>query len=54
MKVQGEQQLVPQLSEDIHELRWVAENELSEYLSNTFANIIEIVEKYFDSNNQIN
>src|SRR3954468_8565891 len=28
MKVFGEQQLVPQLTEDILELRWVAENEL--------------------------
>ena len=54
MKVQGEQQLVPQLDEDILELRWVSENELSEYLSNTYPNIIKIVEKYFDRHNQIN
>lgn len=54
MKVQGEQQLAPQLEEDILELRWVAENELQEYLSNTYPNIIEIVEKYFDGHNQIN
>lgn len=54
MKVEGEQQLVPQEEEDILELKWVAENELQEYLSNTYPNIIEIVEKYFDRNNQIN
>jgi 8-oxo-dGTP pyrophosphatase MutT (NUDIX family) len=52
MKVQGEQQLVPQIDEDILELRWVAENELNEYLSNTFPNITEIVEKYFDRHKQ--
>jgi mutator protein MutT len=54
MKVNGEQKLIPQLEEDILELKWVAENELQEYLSNTYPNIIEIVEKYFDRHNQIN
>ncbi len=54
MKANGEQQLVPQLQEDILELRWIHENELQEYLSDTYPNIIEIVEKYFDSDNQIN
>jgi 8-oxo-dGTP pyrophosphatase MutT (NUDIX family) len=47
MKVTGEQTLVPQLDEDILELRWVGKDELERYLSNTFKNIIEIVEKYF-------
>ena len=51
MKVSGEQQLVPQLDEDILELRWVAKNELDNYLSDTFTNIIEIVEKYYSENN---
>jgi 8-oxo-dGTP pyrophosphatase MutT (NUDIX family) len=54
MKVEGEQRLVPQVEEDILELRWVAENELSEYLSHTYPNIVEIVETYFDRHNQIN
>ncbi len=54
MKVSGEQQLIPQTEEDILELRWVAENELQPYLSNTFPNIIEIIEKYFDDHNQVN
>lgn len=54
MKVTGPQTLVPQLEEDIHELKWVAENELEDYLGNTYANIVEIVEKYFDRYNQIN
>jgi mutator protein MutT len=54
MKVNGVQNLVPQLSEDITELKWVNEHELEPYLSNTFANIIEIVEKYYDNHNQVN
>ena len=54
MKVTGEQNLVPQLEEDIHELKWVSEIELGAYLSDTFPNIVEIVEKYFDRYNQIN
>ncbi len=54
MKVMGEQKLVPQLAEDITELKWVREHEMQPYLSNTFSNIIEIVEKYFDDNNQVN
>jgi 8-oxo-dGTP pyrophosphatase MutT (NUDIX family) len=54
MKVRGEQKLVPQVSEDISELKWVKENELSKYLSNSYSNIIEIVEKYYDKTNQIN
>lgn len=54
MKVQGEQQLVPQIEEDILELRWVKEIDLKEYLSNSYSNIIDIVEKYYDGNNQVN
>lgn len=48
MKVSGEQNLVPQIDEDILELRWVAQAELEPYLSDTFANIVEIVEKYYN------
>ena len=54
MKVSGEQKLVPQVNEDILELKWVKENELHVYLADTYPNIIEIVEKYFDKTNQIN
>lgn len=54
MKVSGFQTLTPQTEEDILELRWVAENELRNYLSNTFPNINEITEKYFDNHNQVN
>ena len=46
MNVKGAQKLVPQLEEDIHELRWVAKENLEDYLENTYANIVEIVEKF--------
>ena len=54
MKVSGAQQLIPQIEEDILELKWVAENELEFYLSNTYSNIITIIENYFDDHNQVN
>ena len=54
MKIKGEQKLVPQVEEDIHDLKWVKEQELPMYLSNTYNNIIEIVEKYYDKSNQVN
>jgi len=54
MKVKGEQNLVPQLEEDILELRWVKETDLKEYLANTYDNIVEIIEKYYDGKNHLN
>ncbi len=54
MEATGNQELVPQKEEDILDLRWVREEELSEYLSNTYDNIVEIIEKYYDNKNQIN
>jgi 8-oxo-dGTP pyrophosphatase MutT (NUDIX family) len=54
MKVTGEQKLVPQLEEDITELKWVSEHELQPYLENTYQNIIDIVERYYDDHNQVN
>ncbi|WP_207493549.1 NUDIX hydrolase [Aridibaculum aurantiacum] len=54
MKVTGEQQLVPQVEEDIEKLEWVSEHKLQPYLADTYPNIIEIVERYFDDHNQLN
>ncbi|MDB5193328.1 MAG: bis(5-nucleosyl)-tetraphosphatase, asymmetrical [Segetibacter sp.] len=54
MKVTGQQNLVPQLEEDIHELKWVSEHEIQPYMSNTFNNITEIIEKYYDNHNAVN
>lgn len=54
MRVKGDQTLIPQIEEDILDLKWVKEPDLSPFLKNTYENIIEIVEKYFDNHNQIN
>lgn len=54
MKVKGKQRLVPQTEEDITDLKWVKEQDLPQYLSNTYSTIIEVVEKYFDRENQVN
>src|SRR6478672_12773862 len=43
MKISGAPTLVPQLEEDITELRWVGEEDLKDYLQNTFNNIVEII-----------
>ena len=54
MKVEGEQNLVAQIEEDIEDIKWVKESELPLYLSNTYNNIIDIIEKYYDKSNQVN
>ena len=53
MKAPGHQQLIPQVEEDILELRWVRKDELKNYLSNTFKNIIEILDKYYEDKKSI-
>ncbi len=54
MKVSGVQNLSAQIEEQISEVKWVKESELSHYLSNTYDNIVAIIEKYFDRMNQVN
>ena len=54
MKVEGDQKLVAQSEEDIEEVRWVKETELPTYLNNSYTNIVEIIEKYYDKSNQVN
>lgn len=46
MKVAGKQNLIPQTEEDITEIKWVDKKDLHEVLSDTYQNIVEIVEKY--------
>lgn len=50
MSVTGDQNLVPQIEEDIMELRWVAKEDVDEYLTNTFDNIRDIVNRYYQKN----
>ncbi|MBR5857134.1 MAG: NUDIX domain-containing protein [Bacteroidales bacterium] len=42
MKHSGECNLVPQLEEGINEVRWVAKEDLGEYLNNTYPSIKEV------------
>jgi len=46
MEVSGNQELVPQVEEDITNIRWVSKKELQQYLDNTYPNIVSIVETY--------
>jgi 8-oxo-dGTP pyrophosphatase MutT (NUDIX family) len=45
MKAPGDQQLVPQVSEDIVEIKWAKGNELRSLLENSFPNIIDVINK---------
>jgi 8-oxo-dGTP pyrophosphatase MutT (NUDIX family) len=49
MHVTGAQQLLPQHEEDIEDIKWVAQKDLMPYLQNTYNNIIEIINKYYNS-----
>jgi 8-oxo-dGTP pyrophosphatase MutT (NUDIX family) len=50
MKVSGEQMLVPQISEDIHEIKWVGKNELTPYLNNSFPSVIDVLKLFIREN----
>lgn len=54
MTAHGSQNMTPQVEEDIDEIKWVSEHELQPFLANTYDNIIQIVERYFDRHNQVN
>jgi 8-oxo-dGTP pyrophosphatase MutT (NUDIX family) len=44
MHASSDQPLIPQQEEDIEIIEWVNENDISEKLKNSYANIIEIIE----------
>ena len=46
MKVSGEQKLVPQTEEDIHEIKWVKADELLNYKKNTFPSVVDVLELF--------
>ncbi len=50
MKVNGDQKLIPQTSEDIHEIKWVGENELTPYLNNSFPSVIDVLKLFIQEN----
>ena len=49
MKVNGEQKLIPQATEQISKLEWVEKNELKKYLQNSFPSVNDVLEAGFSS-----
>ncbi|MBL7724967.1 MAG: NUDIX domain-containing protein [Chitinophagaceae bacterium] len=46
MKVGGDQQFIPQVEEDIHEIRWVKPQDLVKYIPDCFPSIADVLEKF--------
>jgi len=44
MRARGNQPLIPQLEEQIEQLKWVAEKELQHYLKDTFPSVVDVFE----------
>jgi len=49
MKVNGEQKLIPQTTEQITKLEWVGKNDLEKYLLNSFPSVNDVLEAGFSS-----
>ena len=45
MHTDSHQHLIPQTSEDIHEVKWLAQDNLAQVLDNTFASIKDVLKK---------
>jgi 8-oxo-dGTP pyrophosphatase MutT (NUDIX family) len=43
MKVKGDQRLVPQTEEDIHEIKWVKPAGLANYFENSFPSVVDVL-----------
>lgn len=43
MKISGAQKLVPQTTEDIHEIKWVKAEDITPYLKNTFPSVSDVL-----------
>ncbi len=44
MKANGDQPLVPQTEEDIHEIKWVKADDLPKYRKNTFPSVVDVLD----------
>jgi len=44
MKTKSNQPLIPQAEEDIHDIKWVKNEELKPYLKNTFPSIVDVLQ----------
>ncbi len=49
MKVNGEQQLTPQIEEDIHEIKWMTKKEAEDHFPNCFPSVIDVLKKFIES-----
>ena len=43
MKVSGDQQLVPQIAEDIHEIKWVKPEDLKKYYKDSYPSVTDVL-----------
>jgi len=44
MKAGGDQKLIPQTTEDIHEIKWVKTDELKQYMKNMFPSVTDVLQ----------
>jgi 8-oxo-dGTP pyrophosphatase MutT (NUDIX family) len=44
MKVTGDQKLVPQTEEDIHDIKWVNKTGLQQYMKKSFPSVVDVLE----------
>jgi 8-oxo-dGTP pyrophosphatase MutT (NUDIX family) len=42
MKVSADQKLIPQITEDIHEIKWVKAKDLQQYMKNSFPSVMDV------------
>lgn len=47
MRADGEQKLVPQTEEDIHDIKWVKSEDLQPYIKNTYPSVTDVLETCF-------
>jgi 8-oxo-dGTP pyrophosphatase MutT (NUDIX family) len=43
MKATGEQKLVPQTEEDIHEIKWITKTALGDYIKKSFPSVVDVL-----------
>ena len=45
MKISGEQKLIPQTEEDIHEIKWVTGKEAEKLFPECFPSVIDVIKE---------
>jgi ADP-ribose pyrophosphatase YjhB (NUDIX family) len=54
MNVKGEQKLVPQTEEDIHDIKWVTKNDLKNYFSSSFPSVAGLIQDWLTNTKTVN